>query len=149
MDLLPVRLKPGDDVRRALEQLARGEGGVSAFVLTGIGSLVDARLRYAGAADETLIAGPLEITSIAGSITPDGAHLHMTVSDREGKVSGGHVGYGNIVRTTVEAVLVRLPGWTLTRQPDPATGHKELHFGVRPLFTSGSDLYFPTCLPLK
>lgn len=130
MDILPVRLSPGDDLRRAFEGLVRGTEQPSAFVLSGIGSLVDARLRFAGEAEETLIAGPLEIVSLAGSITPDGAHLHMAVSDREGRVYGGHAGYGNVVGTTVEAVLVLLPAWQLTREMDALTGYKEL--SVRP-----------------
>ena len=125
MNLLPVRLKPGEDLRRALE--ARLDATAqSAFILSGIGSLGDARLRFADAAGETVVAGPLEIISISGSITPDGAHLHMSVSDSEGRVSGGHVGYGNIVRTTVEAVLVLLPDWSLGREFDAATGFNEL-----------------------
>ncbi len=126
MELLPIRFKPGDDLRRALEDLVRGAGHPSAFVISGIGSLGDARLRYAGEESESIVTGPLEIISIAGSVTPDGAHLHMSVSDSSGRIKGGHACYGNIVRTTVEAVLVLLPAWSLTREFDAATGFKEL-----------------------
>ena len=131
MEYLPVRLHPGDDLRPAFESLIRETNQPSAFVLSGIGSLIDARLRFAGMADETLIAGPLEIVSLAGSITRDGAHLHMAVSDCEGRLSGGHAGYGNIVRTTVEAVLVLLPAWQMTREFDATTGFKELSIKPR------------------
>ena len=127
MELLPVRLNPGEDLRRALEDIVRAQvKPCGAFVITGIGSLVDGKLRFADEANETLVCGPLEIVNIAGSITPDGAHLHMTVSNKDGQVTGGHVGYGNLVRTTVEALLVLLPAWALTREFDPATGFKEL-----------------------
>ena len=127
MELLPIRLKPGDDLRRALEDLVRAQvKPCGAFVISGIGSLIDGKLRFADERIEALVAGPLEIVSIAGSVTPDGAHLHMTVSDKDGRVTGGHVGYGNLVRTTVEALLVLLPAWALTREFDPATGFKEL-----------------------
>ncbi len=125
-DFLPLRLNPGDDLRRALEDIVQRTDQPTAFVISGIGSLVDARLRFAGAESESLILGPLEIVSISGSITPDGAHLHMSVSDKDGRVSGGHACYGNIVRTTLEAVLVFLPAWALTREMDAATGFKEL-----------------------
>ncbi|WP_426106854.1 PPC domain-containing DNA-binding protein [Massilia sp. TSP1-1-2] len=125
-EFLPVRLKPGDDLRGALEAVGCGKDQPSAFVISGIGSLVAARLRFAGQENETLIAGPLEIVSIAGSITADGAHLHMTVSDSAGRVSGGHVCDGNIIRTTLEAVLILLPAWSLTREVDTQTGFKEL-----------------------
>lgn len=126
MELLPVRLNPGDDLRLALEDLVRKAGHPSAFVISGIGSLGDARLRFAAEENESLVPGPLEIISIAGSVTADGAHLHMSVSDSSGHIKGGHAGYGNIVRTTMEAVLVLLPAWSLTREFDAATGFKEL-----------------------
>lgn len=124
--VLPLRLNPGDDLRRALVEIVTERGAGPAFVLSGIGSLVDARLRFAGEAGERCIDGPLEIISLSGSVTPAGAHLHMAVSDRDGRVTGGHVGFGNTVRTTVEAVLVFLPAWTMTREPDAATGFDEL-----------------------
>ncbi len=131
-DFLPVRLLPGDDLRLAFEDIVQRADQPSAFVVAGIGSLVDARLRFAGEESETLIPGPLEIVSIGGSITPHGAHLHMSVSDSEGRVSGGHACYGSIVRTTLEAVLVFLPAWSLTREMDAATGFKELVVRARP-----------------
>lgn len=133
MKLLPVRLTPGDDLRRALEDVVGAQEMRCAFIVSGIGSLVAARLRFAGEAGEALIAGPLEIVGIAGSITPEGAHLHMTVSDKEGRVYGGHVGYGNIVRTTLEALLALLPAEAMTRGFDAETGFKELVVGSRNL----------------
>lgn len=99
---------------------------MSAFVVSGIGSLLDARLRFAGAESETLVSGAVEILSLCGTLTPDGAHLHMAVSDVNGRVVGGHVVYGNIVRTTAELLLVQSPQWSLGREHDPGTGYKEL-----------------------
>ncbi len=125
MDLLPLRLHPGDDLRQALTDAVAARG-TAAFIASAIGSLLDSRLRFAGNAEETILRGPFEIISINGSITPGGAHLHMAVSDAQGRVYGGHVCHGNIVRTTVEAVLILLPSWSLTRVHDPATGYDEL-----------------------
>ena len=121
----PLRLPPGADLRDVLEQAAR-ERGMAAFVVCGIGSLGNARLRLAGDAAATVVAGPSEIVSLAGSLTPDGAHLHMVVADARGRVHGGHVVAGNLVRTTAELLLAWLPGWSLGRQFDPQTGHAEL-----------------------
>lgn len=126
METLPLRLHSGADLRRALEDAARTQGGVSAFVLAGIGSLGDARLRFAGAESETTVPGPLEIVQLSGTISPSGVHLHMSVSDASGRVYGGHVGYGNMVRTTAEILLAWLEGWTLAREHDPSTGFQEL-----------------------
>ncbi len=126
MQLLPIRLSPGADLRRALEDSLPSQNTDSAFVAAGIGSLVEARLRYAGESGETTLAGPLEILSVSGSLSPAGAHLHMSVADASGRVYGGHVGYGNTVRTTAEILLALLPDGTLTREPDAKTGFNEL-----------------------
>jgi predicted DNA-binding protein with PD1-like motif len=126
MELFPLRLAPGADLRRALEDLATSQGAESAFVVAGIGSLDGAHLRLAGADTTTSIAGPVELLSISGTLTPAGAHLHMSVADAGGRVHGGHVVYGNVVRTTAEILLARLSHWSLTRELDPATGFKEL-----------------------
>ena len=126
MQFLPTRLSPGADLRRALEEAIEGPGLGSAFVVAGIGSLSDAHLRYAGETKEILLTGPLEIVSLSGSICPSGAHLHMSVSDASGNVYGGHVGYGNTVRTTAEVLLANLPDWSLTREHDAVTGFNEL-----------------------
>lgn len=55
-----------------------------------------------------------------------GAHLHMSVADAQGQVTGGHVAYGCSVRTTAEVLLVLLPEWSFTRVLDPHTGFLEL-----------------------
>lgn len=126
MDVLPLRLKPGCDLRRALEEAALQEGLTSAFVVSGIGSLTDVTLRMAGAEAATQLTGLFEIVSLSGTISPDGAHLHMAVADSEGRVSGGHVCHGNQVRTTAEVLLASVPGWRLGREVDPVTGFREL-----------------------
>lgn len=128
----PMRLLPGADLRRALEDAVRRDPLAAGFVVCGIGSLVQARLRFAGEPADTAIAGPLEIVSLAGSLSPDGAHLHAAVSDARGRVHGGHVGYGNVVRTTVELLRASLPQWRLSRDIDPSTGFPELTAIRRP-----------------
>lgn len=51
MTLLPLRLHPGQDLRQALEAAVRERGCQAAFVVSGIGSLMDARIRLADAPD--------------------------------------------------------------------------------------------------
>ncbi|MFT3820692.1 MAG: DNA-binding protein [Rubrivivax sp.] len=126
MNLHPIRLRPGADLRASIEQLAARLQHRSGFVVSGIGSLTVARLRMAGEADERLVQGPLEIISLAGSVSPDGAHLHMSVADAAGTVLGGHVCPGCEVRTTAELLVAELPGFQLSREFDAGTGFKEL-----------------------
>ena len=88
---LPLRLQPGDDVRGAVVAALLASGHQAGFVLQGIGSLSVAQLRFAGQPQATALHGDLEILTLSGSIAPDGAHLHMSVSDARGQVLGGHV----------------------------------------------------------
>jgi len=130
MQALPLRLTPGQDLRLAIEAALGSH--TAAFVLQGIGSLSVAQLRYAGVESLTELRGDLEILTIAGSIAPDGAHLHMSVSDARGHVFGGHVAPGCIVRTTAEILLAVLPDYAFSRALDVAgSGYQELV--IRPI----------------
>jgi uncharacterized protein len=127
----PLRLHPGDDLRRSLEQAVAARGLQAAFVVAGIGSLGPARLRLAGAAEALQLDGDLELLSLSGSVAPTSSHLHLSLADASGRVSGGHAAYGCTVRTTAELLLAALPGWAFSRAPDAATGWDELL--IRPL----------------
>ncbi|NML16785.1 PPC domain-containing DNA-binding protein [Azohydromonas caseinilytica] len=126
MPFLPLRLQPGVDLRRALEAALANQPCEAGFVVSGIGSLGQARLRLAGATDVLELDGALEILTLAGSVAVNGSHLHASLADAQGRVLGGHLGYGCRVRTTAEVLLALLPDWHFSREPDAATGHDEL-----------------------
>lgn len=126
MEVFPLRLHPGDDLRGALEAAVTARQCAAAFVLSGIGSLSAAQLRYAGATGLSLVAGPLEILTLAGTVSSGGCHLHISAADAQGHVVGGHVGRGCNVHTTAEVLLALLPVWSFSRELDPATGYSEL-----------------------
>ena len=136
METLPIRLLPGQDLRRALETVVAARGCSAAFVLSGIGSLAPAILRFAGATELTTIVGDTEMLTLSGSVAVHGSHLHASVSDAQGVIKGGHVGYGCTVRTTAEVLLALLPDWRFSREPDAATGYDELV--VRPAARSAT-----------
>jgi predicted DNA-binding protein with PD1-like motif len=127
MQLIPLRLLPGQDLRSALEARLSEHGSGAGFVLQGIGSLSVAQLRLAGAEQATELLGDLEILTLAGSLAPDGAHLHMSISDAQGRILGGHVSAGCIVRTTAEILLAVLPEHEFSRELDVGgSGFREL-----------------------
>lgn len=130
---LPLRLQPGDDLRRALEARVVASGVGAAFVVAGIGSLRTAALRLAGADEAITLVGDLELLTLSGSLGVDGGHLHLSVADAQGRVTGGHAGYGCTVRTTAEILLCLLPDWHFSRAPDAATGWNELAIRRHPL----------------
>jgi uncharacterized protein len=126
MEALPLRVTPGTDLRSELESAVAARRCRAAFLVSGIGSLRQARLRLAGKAEPDALHGDLEILTLAGTVASNGSHLHMSVADTDGRVFGGHVAYGCTVRTTAEVLLLLLPEWSFTREPDPATGFAEL-----------------------
>lgn len=131
MKTLPIRLTPGQDLRAALEAAVREQRCQAAFVISGIGSLSDARIRFAGVDQAQLLAGDSEILSLSGTVGVDAdgrshSHLHVSVSTATGAVFGGHVVAGCRVRTTAEVLLGLLPDWAFSREADPATGFPEL-----------------------
>jgi predicted DNA-binding protein with PD1-like motif len=126
MQTVALRIPAGADLRAALAELPVRHGVGAAFVLQGIGSLAVAAIRYAGRDACVDLRGDLEILTLGGSLSPDGPHLHMTVADADGRVSGGHVGPGCIVRTTAEVLVGLLPEMRFSREEDPVTGYKEL-----------------------
>jgi predicted DNA-binding protein with PD1-like motif len=130
MKTLPLRLNPGDDLRAALDAALAALGAEAAFVLAGIGSLREARVRLAGREAPHHVVGDLEILTLAGTLGAGGSHLHASLADANGHVLGGHVAPGCIVRTTAEILLAVLDDVAFTREPDPATGYAEL--AIRP-----------------
>lgn len=130
MKTLPLRLSPGADLRAALSDAVAAQGVEAAFVVAGIGSLREASLRFAGRDTPQHMVGDLEILTLSGTLGAGGAHLHASLSDADGRVFGGHVAPGCIVRTTAEILLAVLDDVRFAREPDAATGYAEL--AIRP-----------------
>ncbi len=125
--VLPLRLHPGQDLRRALEAAVAAQGLQAAYLLQGMGSLRDAQLRLANADVVMPLPGTCEVLTLAGSVGVDHSHLHASLADEQGRVFGGHLPYGCLVHTTAEVLLALLPGWAFSRQHDDTTGFAELH----------------------
>ena len=123
----PFRLHPGDDLKQRLDRLAWEQGWRAACVLTCVGSLRLATLRFANSDRLSEVRGPLEIISLSGTIASfGGSHLHLSVADKNGTVVGGHLKEGSIIHTTAEIVVGVLDGYAFHREIDPATGYPEL-----------------------
>ena len=126
MNTQPFRLLPGQDLRYELETLTRDQDWRAACVIAAVGSLSRATIRFAGRDDPAVLEGPLEITALSGTLSPDGCHLHLSVADGEGETRGGHLLEGSVVHTTVEVVVAVLEHWSFSRELDPDTGYREL-----------------------
>jgi predicted DNA-binding protein with PD1-like motif len=78
---------------------------------------------------------PMEILSLAGTLSPDGLHVHISLSRRDGSCVGGHLMTDCVVNTTAELVVGELTELDFRRLADPATGYGELSVAPR----SGGD----------
>lgn len=96
MHAAPLHLDPGSDVRRSLEQLAHHQGA-SGFVLSVVGNLSQASFQCPGQARPTVLKGAFEIITLQGTVAPDGVHLHLSFSDPQCQVWGGHLEPGTLV----------------------------------------------------
>lgn len=126
MKLHTLRLTPNMDLRQELGNEAAKRGIAAGFILSTVGSLSRACLRFADESIDRLIGGPMEILSLSGTLSPDGCHLHIALADARGAVMGGHVLEGCIVRTTAEIVIGEAPGVAFSRVRDAQTGYREL-----------------------
>ena len=113
MKVVPLRLQPGADLRQALEAWMGEQQEQAACLISAVGSLSVAPLRLAVATEAKAIRGELEILSLSGTLSPDGAHLHIAVADSQG------------------AVIGLLPDWRSSRKLDPATGYPELRISLQ------------------
>jgi predicted DNA-binding protein with PD1-like motif len=121
-----LRLKPGQDLRVELEQFTKSKNIRAGFIVTCVGSLRKAALRLADKSDATDFDGKFEIVSLVGTLSPDGPHLHISISDGTGKTIGGHLVAGCEIYTTAEIVIGDALGLKMTREPDTESGYKEL-----------------------
>jgi hypothetical protein len=126
MEIEALRLGPGADLRRALDEFVSSRRLAAGFIVSAVGSLSRAALRYAADDETTLIVRPLELVSLSGTLSAQGCHLHASVADETGKVLGGHVLQGCIVRTTAELVIGIPDGLRFAREMDAETGYREL-----------------------
>jgi predicted DNA-binding protein with PD1-like motif len=129
---LSLRVHPGDDLKATLDRLCQAEAVDAGTILSAVGSLKQASLRFANQPTATVLAGPWEVVSLTGALSRKGSHVHLSVSDKTGRTLGGHLMPGNLVYTTLELVIGVLPDVVYDRQPDAETTYNELVIHKRP-----------------
>ena len=130
MKQIAFRLLPGQFLKEEIVYAAKKNDIRAGVLLSIVGGLENAVLRMAGATSEHQdikeFTGPFEIVSGTGTISQDGCHIHISISDQEGKVIGGHLKDGCKVAPTAEIVIGILETRSFTRVYDKNTGFKEL-----------------------
>ncbi|MGD1860947.1 MAG: PPC domain-containing DNA-binding protein [Leptolyngbyaceae cyanobacterium] len=121
-----LRLSPADDLKQSLQTLTKSHAIAAGCILTAVGSLQQASLRFAGQDSATVLQGRFEIVSLVGTLSLEGLHLHLAIADEQGRTLGGHVMPGCQVFTTAEIVVGAMPELTFQRRLDQQTGYREL-----------------------
>lgn len=119
------------DLLDELCRAARAKGLRAASIVSCVGSLTTANIRYANVSGAAESRGHFEICSLVGTISPDGPHLHISLADGIGRMFGGHVLEGCRIYTTAEIVLAEAEDLVFCRPVDPETTWDELAFQAR------------------
>jgi predicted DNA-binding protein with PD1-like motif len=128
MKTIAVRITAGKDLVEEIERIVKEDDIKAGVILSGVGGLLKSKIRVPVIEGDTKYIHPenLEIVSMTGTVYKNGIHIHISGSDIEGKVWGGHLKKGSIVRTTCELVIGVLENTKFTREPDSNTGYDEL-----------------------
>ena len=122
------RLHKGQDLKKEIENIVKENDLKAAVALSAVGCVSHLEIRLAGGKDYLKTDGDYEIVSLNGTLSKDGVHLHIAVSDRNGNTLGGHLCYNCLINTTCELVIESVDGYLFSREFDENTGYRELKF---------------------
>jgi predicted DNA-binding protein with PD1-like motif len=126
IETFAFRLKPHQDVKKAIIEFAKQNKIKAGFILTAVGSVEQANLRYANKKEGTKLTGYFEVVSLTGTFSDSSSHLHMSISDGKGVTIGGHLLEQNLVYTTLEIVVGEMDDVEFIREKDATYGYDEL-----------------------
>jgi predicted DNA-binding protein with PD1-like motif len=123
---IAFRLLPGEDLKTGIEKKIKDENVQAGWIKTCVGSLTDYSIRFANQQEAAKGSGHFEIVSMVGTVSVNGSHIHISISDSTGKTIGGHLMDGCRIYTTAEIVLGISQDLIFTREKDTVTGWQEL-----------------------
>lgn len=126
MQAYTFRLKPGQDLFEQIATVVAEKNIKAGSVLSAVGSLTHATLRLANREHFSEYEGHFEIVSMTGTISTHGSHLHISISDGDGKTIGGHLVPGCIIYTTAEMVVGAFDDVVYKREFTDDSGYEEL-----------------------
>jgi len=120
------RLMPGEDLRKSIEAIVKEKNIEAGWINTCVGSLTDYTIRFANQQESSNGSGHFEIISLTGTVSVNGSHLHICISDSTGKTIGGHLLEGCKIYTTAEIVIGTTSAYEFIRKKDGTTEWEEL-----------------------
>lgn len=119
------RLKKGQDLKKEIETYVI-KNSISGIILCCVGCLSKLKIRLADGKKLLEKEGQFEIVSIIGTLSQDGVHIHISVSDEKGNTIGGHLKDDCIINTTAEICLLDIEKVKFKRKFDDETSYEEL-----------------------
>ena len=120
------RLKPGQDLRQEIEKFVKDKNIHAGWVATCVGSLTNYNIRFANQPNGNTGIGHFEIVNLVGTLSTNGSHVHISISDSTGATIGGHLLQGCTIYTTAEIVLQSSTKFIFKREKDGSTPWEEL-----------------------
>ncbi|MFN3491000.1 MAG: PPC domain-containing DNA-binding protein [Anaerolineales bacterium] len=121
------RLKPEQDFFDSIEEFVKNNNIQAGVILSAVGSLTHATLRLANKNAYNEYNGHFEIVSITGTVSIHGSHIHISISDGDGKTIGGHLVSGCKIYTTAEIAIAEFEDVIYTRELyENDSGYEEL-----------------------
>ncbi|MFC2061989.1 PPC domain-containing DNA-binding protein [Elusimicrobiota bacterium] len=125
-NILAVRLYTGEQVIPCLEKAMKSTGKPLGIVMSGAGMMKEVKLGYfigKGKYKENAFMSPREIVSLSGNFVNTEkkvyTHLHVSLADDEGRVTGGHLKEA-LVHGTGE-IFLYVSNMKLTRKKEKET----------------------------
>lgn len=145
--VVAARLQPGTDLIEGIEKICADHGIEYAFVTCSVGSLQKSTLLLATPNEDAKIKisygapievpGPIEFLGGQGVVCKGEkgerlTHFHAILSDKLGKVYGGHAIKGrNPALVTIDLVVIEVKGIKFIRRYDEETGF--INFSPEPI----------------
>ena len=126
-----LRLKPNQDLKQEIEAFVKKENIEAGWIMTCVGSLTQVNLRYANQPEGTKSNGHFEIVSLVGTVSVNGSHIHLSMSDSLGVTKGGHLLNENLIYTTAEIVIGESKNHVFAREKDGSTPWEELQVKIK------------------
>ena len=132
--VIVLRLKPGMDLLDGIQAACERYRIHNGVILSAIGSLACVRFCDVEALPEKkcgygygrilALDETIELTGASGVVCSDAdgninLHVHVCLSDRNGKAYGGHLVQGTTVLMTADIVLGEIEGVSMLREYDP------------------------------
>jgi predicted DNA-binding protein with PD1-like motif len=115
MKIFTFRLKPGQDLFDSIETFVADKKIEAGCVLSSVGG------------NYNEYEGHFEIVSMTGTVSINGSHIHVSISDGDGVTIGGHLVSGCKIYTTAEIVLAEFDDAIYKRELlENDSGYEEL-----------------------